>query len=157
VTTADDNEMGRFPGAQPRGPRAGFAAEGPAAATRRSRPNERVNAPARSHPSDLSERETLISASCSVGSADSADNGYGANSADNTHGADPADKTQGADPANGERKPDVAILLGAVDLASPVRAGDPVGEITGDLAHSQTGAENVDGEPNLDAPAPRQR
>lgn len=71
--------------------------------------------------------------------------------------ADPADRVQGLDPAHGERKPDVAILLGAVDLTSPVRAGDPVLELAGNLEHSQTGSENVDGEPHLDAPTPRQR
>ena len=139
MTTADDNEMGRFPGAQPRGPRAGFAAEGPVTATSSSRANERVNAASRSQHCDRSERETLISASGSAGSADSAQN------------------VPGAESANGERKPNVAILLGAVYPASPVRAGDPVLEIAGNLQHSQPGAENVDGESDLDAPARRQR
>ena len=97
--------------------------------------------------------------------ADSADNVQGADSADNVQGADTADGVQGADTADGvhgsdttdgERKPDVAILPGAVDLAPPVRAGDPVLKLAGDLEHSQTRAENVDGESDLDAPTPRQ-
>src|ERR1035437_772426 len=108
VTTADDNAMGRSPGAQPRGPRPGFPAEGPAAATSRSRANERANAPARSHPSDRWERGTLMSASGSDGCL------VTVNDAD------------GAESAKRERKPDVAILPAAVYLASPVGAGDPV-------------------------------
>src|SRR5664280_1877517 len=139
VTTADDNMMGRSPGAQPRGPRPGFAADGPAAATSRSRANERASAAARSHPSDRSARENLISASGS-----------------HWCGGPPAE-AQGADPPNGERKPDVAILLRAVELTSPVRAGDPVLQIAGHLEHSQTGSEYVDGEPDLNAPPPCQR
>jgi hypothetical protein len=63
----------------------------------------------------------------------------------------------GAESANGERAPDVAILSGAVDLASPVRAGYSMLEIAGDLEHSKTGTEDVDGESDLDAPAGRQR
>jgi len=51
-----------------------------------------------------------------------------------------------AHPAGGERKPDVAILPGAVDLAAPVGAGDPVPELARDLEHAQTGAENIDDE-----------
>ena len=99
MTSAEDNEIGRSPGAQPRGPRPGFAADGPAAATSRSMANERVTATVRSHPSALSEPEALISASASDKSAGS---------------------EESAEPANGERKPDVAILPGAVDLALPV-------------------------------------
>src|SRR5665647_526373 len=108
VTAADDKARGRSPGAQPRGPRPGFAAEGPAAATSRSRANERANAPARSHPSDRWERGTLMSASGSDGCL------VTVNDAD------------GAESAKRERKPDVAILPSAVYLASPVGAGDPV-------------------------------
>src|SRR5664280_2556431 len=81
VTTADDNAMGRSPGAQPRGPRPGFAAEGPAAATSRSRANERANAPARSHPSDRWERGTLMSASGSDGCLVTVNDADGAESA----------------------------------------------------------------------------
>ena len=115
MTTADDNETGRFPGAQPRGPRPGLAAEAPATATSRSRANERVNTALRSQPSDLSPRGRLISAPGSEGPANS-----------------PA-QVQGTQSANGERKPDVAILPRAVDLASPVGARNPVLQITGDL------------------------
>ena len=135
VTTAEDNEIGRSPGAQPRGPRAGFAAEGLAAATRRSRANERVNATVRSHARDRSAREALISAS----------------------GSDKSEDSTNGDPAGGERKPDVAILPGAVNLASPVGTRDPVLELARDLEHSQAGTENIDGESDLDTPAPRQR
>ena len=71
--------------------------------------------------------------------------------------AEGADWAGGADPASRQRKPDIAILPGAVDLASPVGAGDPMPELAGDLEDAQTGAENVDGEPNLGAPAARQR
>ena len=130
MTTAEDNEMGRSPGAQPRGPRPGFAAEGPASATKRSRANDRVKARVRSRPKDLSERAALIPAPAS---------------------------DRSTDPARGERKPDVAILPGAVDLASPVGAGDPVPELARDLDHAQAGTEDVDGEPDLNAPALRQR
>ena len=51
VTTAEDKEIGTSPGAQPRGPRPGFAAEGPAAATSRRRANERLKNIGRSHAS----------------------------------------------------------------------------------------------------------
>jgi hypothetical protein len=79
-------------------------------------------------------------------------------SASGSHwGSDLATPAQGAKSPNGERKPDVAILLGAVDLSAPVRAGDPVLQIAGNLQHSQTCAENIDGEPDLDAPTARQR
>ena len=91
-----------------------------------------------------------------VQGADTADGVQGADTADGVQGADSADNVQGADTADGERKPDVAILPGAVDLAPPVRAGDPVLKLAGDLEHSQTRAENVDGESDLDAPTPRQ-
>src|SRR5665647_2826254 len=72
VTTAEDREIGRSPGAQPRGPRPGFAADGPAAATNRSRPSERLNATGRSHASVLSEDEAITTASGSDQSAHSA-------------------------------------------------------------------------------------
>jgi len=58
---------------------------------------------------------------------------------------------------HGQRKPDVAILPGSVNLASPVRTGDPMLQITGDLEHPEPGAENVDGEPDLDTPTAGQR
>src|SRR5450631_3351398 len=139
VTTADDKAMGRSPGAQPRGPRPGFAAEGPAAATSSSRANERASAAARSHPSDRSARANLISSSGSH------------------WGTNPATVLQGPGPADGERKPDVAILPGAVELTSPVRAGNPMLQIAGHLQHSQPGSQYVDGQPNLNSPPARQR
>jgi hypothetical protein len=64
---------------------------------------------------------------------------------------------QGADPPNRERPPDIAILPRAVDLTCPVRASDPVLQVAGDLEHSETGPENVDGETNLDSPTMGQR
>jgi hypothetical protein len=64
-------------------------------------------------------------------------------------------KVRAADPPHGERKPDVPILFGAVNLTSPVGTGDPVLQITGHLEHSQPGAENVYGEPDLHAPTRR--
>ena len=136
LTTADDNETGRSPGAQPRGPRPGFAADGRAKATSSSRANERVNAGARSHPSDLSQPGNLMTASGSDTPKESADNAVTAHS---------------------QRTPDVAKLLGAVDLASPARAGNPMLKLARDLKHPQTGADNVDGESDLNSPARRQR
>ena len=74
-----------------------------------------------------------------------------------TPGSDESADSTNGESAKGERKPDVAILLGAVNLAPPVGARDPVLELARDLEHAQAGAENVDGESDLDAPAPRQR
>src|SRR5471032_2967980 len=126
VTTADDNEIGRSPGAQPRGPRPGFAAEGPATATSRSRANESVNATARSHPSDLSERKAPFAApgsDKSTGLEGSANRSQpkaliAASGSDKSTGAAGSDNTaDAAGSADGKRKPDVSILLGTVDLA----------------------------------------
>ena len=69
---------------------------------------------------------------------------------------------ESADPTNaeasdGEREPDVAILPGPVNLASPVAAGDSMLKGTWDLEHPQTGGKDVDREPDLHAPASRQR
>src|SRR5664280_338734 len=139
VTTADDKAMGRSPGAQPRGPRPGFAAEGPAAATSSIRENERASAAARSHPSDRSARENLISAPGSH------------------WGPDPATVVQGAGPADGERRPDVPILPRAMELTSPVRAGNPMLQIAGHLQHSQAGSQHVDGQTDLGSPPTRPR
>src|SRR5664280_629184 len=131
--------MGRFPGAQPRGPRPGFAAEGPAPATSRSRANDRTSAGTRSLPSDRSTRVGLMSASASLG------------------GSDLPPPAQCAQAPNGERKPDVTVLLGTVNLPSPARTGHSVLQIAGNLQHSQTGAKNVNGQPDLDAPTASQQ
>src|SRR5665647_1896938 len=154
VTAADDKARGRFPGAQPRGPRPGFAAEGPAAATSRSRANARVNAAARSHPTSLSEPRAPFPASASDKSA-GPEASSDLSEREALIAASGSDKPAGS--ASGERQPDVAILPGAVDLASPVRPGDPVLQIAGDLEHPQAGAQNVYGEPDLDAPTAGQR
>src|SRR5665647_894901 len=130
VTTAEDREIGRSPGAQPRGPRPGFAADGPAAATSRRRPNERLNATGRSRARALSEGEALTAAS----------------------GSD-----QSADPAISEGQPDVAILPGTVHLTEPAGSGNPVLKLARDLEHPQPRTQHVNGESNLDAPTPRQR
>ena len=73
-----------------------------------------------------------------------------------TSGSDRSARSTSADPTNGEREPDVAILPRAMNLASPVGARDTMLECARHLEHSQTRLEDIDGESDLDAPAPRQ-
>jgi hypothetical protein len=58
---------------------------------------------------------------------------------------------------SGERKPDVTVLLGTVNLPIPARTGHPVLQIAGNLQHAQSGAKHVNGQPDLDAPTTSQR
>src|SRR5699024_6345222 len=59
----------------------------------------------------------------------------------------------GPQAANEESASDIAVLGGSVQLSSEVAAGDPVVEIAFDLAHSQSGVDDIDGHGCLDAPA----
>jgi len=140
LTTADDSSSGRFPGAPARGPRPGFAAEGPPAATSRSRAKEggqqRMTQPSQALVGAPDPDLSLL-----LWQSDS-----------------PGGRGAGLEPTGSERKPHVAILLAR--WIWPLQS-EPVTlccRSQGPRAPGNLRAENVDGQaPHDRLPAPSQR